>query len=146
TPSATPTPTATPCPGDLDCDGVPDAADNCSAVPNPAQLNTDAGNAALNLPGTDALGDACDDDDDGDGYGDYLTAERSPFLYCSIMRADVNGDGVVTISDLGSVSPWFGQSIPPAPERYAQNADSMITVGDLGKISQVFGMNVGACP
>ena len=44
------------CGGDSDCDGVPDAEDNCPLVLNPHQRDFDA----------DALGDACDLDDDGD--------------------------------------------------------------------------------
>ncbi len=67
---------------DADGDGVPDATDNCPATPNPNQTNTDAAlNAAgatvdpdgagalppAPLPG-DALGDACDPDDDNDSF------------------------------------------------------------------------------
>jgi hypothetical protein len=46
---------------DADGDGVPDATDNCSAVANPSQVNTD---------GAADGGDACDDDDDNDGFVD----------------------------------------------------------------------------
>jgi hypothetical protein len=54
-----PVPGADPC---LDADGdtVPNAADNCVNNANPAQTNTDG----------DALGDACDSDDDNDKVGD----------------------------------------------------------------------------
>jgi hypothetical protein len=47
-------------PTDLDQDGVPDAQDNCPAVANANQLNTDG----------DGEGNACDGDDDGDGQFD----------------------------------------------------------------------------
>ena len=45
---------------DEDGDGVPDVTDNCPAVSNGDQLDTDG----------DASGNACDADDDGDGYTD----------------------------------------------------------------------------
>ncbi|HOB75940.1 MAG TPA: thrombospondin type 3 repeat-containing protein [Phycisphaerae bacterium] len=45
---------------DSDQDGVPDSLDNCPAVANPDQMNSDA----------DAQGNACDDDDDDDGVAD----------------------------------------------------------------------------
>ena len=55
---------------DADGDGVADTADNCVNVSDPTQLNTDG----------DALGDACDDDDDGDGItdGDEIAAGSDP--------------------------------------------------------------------
>jgi len=43
---------------DADGDGVPDATDNCPSVYNPGQEDLDL----------DDIGDACDDDADGDGY------------------------------------------------------------------------------
>ena len=50
------------CPSsDADGDGVPDDADNCRDVPNPSQDDLDG----------DGAGDACDWDDDGDGYTDF---------------------------------------------------------------------------
>ena len=51
---------AHPEPGDVDGDTVRDEVDNCLNVPNGSQLNTDG----------DALGDACDLDDDYDGVPD----------------------------------------------------------------------------
>ena len=47
-------------PPDGDGDGVPDASDNCPAVANNEQTDTDG----------DASGNACDLDDDGDGFTD----------------------------------------------------------------------------
>ena len=52
---------------DADGDTTPDAVDNCPGVPNPDQLNTDK-----NYPkaGDGPRGDACEDDDDNDGWED----------------------------------------------------------------------------
>ena len=47
---------------DGDGDGVPDALDNCPAVSNPDQTNTDS----------DPQGDACDTDDDNDDFNDAV--------------------------------------------------------------------------
>ncbi len=51
---------------DVDGDGIPSATDNCPTVANESQLNSDS----------DALGDACDDDDDNDGTSDPWIAAR----------------------------------------------------------------------
>ena len=57
--------------GDADGDGVPDASDNCPTVPNTDQTNTDV---TVNPPG-DAVGDACDTDDDSDGLADEVDVQ-----------------------------------------------------------------------
>jgi hypothetical protein len=82
--------------GDFDCDGLPDSmdddadfdgvangVDNCPAVSNPGQRNTDAGTG-------DTLGDACDTDLDGDGVDngpDNCRFASNP------SQSDWNGDG-----------------------------------------------------
>ena len=65
---------------DADDDGVPDGADNCAEVPNPAQSDIDE----------DGQGDLCDDDDDGDGVddGDDLCPEAA-----DEDQLDTDGDG-----------------------------------------------------
>ncbi|MDI6857076.1 MAG: aryl-sulfate sulfotransferase [Dehalococcoidia bacterium] len=84
-------------PPDADEDGVPDDSDNCPFVANPDQLNTDALPIAngpviagddVTVPNGDALGDACDDDDDNDWLSDIdeATAGTSPVV------ADTDGD------------------------------------------------------
>ena len=67
--------------GDGDGDGVLDADDNCPAVANPNQTNTDG----------DAEGDACDADDDNDSVAD---ANDNCPLDANADQADGDGDGV----------------------------------------------------
>src|SRR5215207_7605917 len=60
---------AHPEPNDVDGDGILNVNDNCPTAPNGSQLNTDLQNPAPGVPG-DALGDACDPDDDNDAVTD----------------------------------------------------------------------------
>ncbi len=66
---------------DSDGDGVPDDMDNCPAVYNPDQIDTDM----------DGLGDACDDDDDNDGVLD--TEDNCP-LTPNPLQEDADADGI----------------------------------------------------
>jgi hypothetical protein len=84
-------------PSDLNCDGVSEyqartlvnadldyvreLVDNCPSTFNPRQRNTDG----------DAKGDACDNDDDADGFKDDI--DTCPLLF-NINQTDSDGDGV----------------------------------------------------
>ena len=76
---------------DDDNDGFPDvangatAADNCRLIANPDQNNTDL---AADATTGDALGDACDPDDDNDGVNDL--ADAFPLDACA--SVDTDGD------------------------------------------------------
>ena len=133
-----------------DGDGFTGAADNCAFDANPTQTNTDFPNTGVNLPGADALGDACDGDIDGDGYTNAqetaLIPAENPNVYCDAMRADVDGDNAVTILDLAIAAGQFLNNVPPAPERLKQDADNAITILDLTKMANLFLQNVSACP
>ena len=103
---------------------------------------------ALNRAGTDGLGDACDADIDGDGYTDAQESAlgKNPLSYCTVMRADIDGDHTVSILDISAAAQSYGQSVPPAPERRNQDGDSVISILDLSKIASVFLQPVSACP
>lgn len=81
-----------PEPNDVDGDEVLNEDDNCPRVKNGSQVNTDRDSEpSPGTPGTDVLGDACDDDDDADGVPDAQPDN------CRIVanpgQEDTNGDG-----------------------------------------------------
>lgn len=136
--------------GDCDRDLVSDEVDNCPSTPNPNQANADSVNQSLNRPGSDGLGNVCDDDDDGDGWADWEEAwpyfeDPSTLQYCLVRRADADHDGAVSILDLTIVAGYFTQSSPPAPERLKQDADTLISILDLTRMAGVFTQTFESC-
>jgi Tol biopolymer transport system component len=101
-------PPSTPSP-DGDGDGVPDTTDNCQTTPNPDQANSDS----------DALGNACDPDDDNDGQtdADEIACGSNPVSAASraadndadnrpnCVDADDDNDGVADGSDNCAFAP-----------------------------------------
>jgi hypothetical protein len=93
------------CPGDADCDNVVDALDNCPFSHNVEQANTDAqptdnGPAVdgddVTVPNGDALGDACDPDDDSDWLSDVAEATYGT----NSLVADSDGDRVIDSAEV----------------------------------------------
>ena len=68
-----------------------------------------------------------------------------PLSYCRIMRADLDGDHVVSILDLTIVANFFAQQIPPAPERRNQDNGMSISILDLTLMAQVFTQSITLC-
>ncbi len=84
---------------DGDGDGIPDAADNCPAIANQDQANTDG----------DSQGNACDEDDDNDGLSD--DAENNIYgtdPYISDTDGDGLNDGVEVHRNLNPLDPSDG--------------------------------------
>lgn len=89
---------------DQDADGVPDAEDNCTEVPNADQRDT-------NL---DGYGNLCDPDLNNDGAVDFLDLGLfKAVFFTDDADADLNGDGSVDFLDLGLMKSLFFQ--PPGP-------------------------------
>ena len=76
---------------DDDHDGIPNATDNCLSVANPDQLNTDH----------DSLGNACDDDMDGDGLSNEVESE----LGTNALVIDTDKDGADDAHDAYPLDP-----------------------------------------
>lgn len=91
-------------PPDSDADGVIDSQDNCSAVSNPAQRDTDG----------DSYGNRCDPDFDNNmivNAGD-LAYLRSMF-FTTDSDTDLNGDGAVNAGDLAILKTFFFKAPGP---------------------------------
>lgn len=90
---------------DTDSDGVFDGLDNCTAIANPDQRDTNG----------DGFGNACDpdfNDDDVVNFSD-LAIMRSDFFTSGDLDTDLDGDGVVNFVDLSIMQSMF--FLPPGP-------------------------------
>jgi hypothetical protein len=132
---------------DLDNDGANDQRDNCPLVPNPDQTNTDV---ELEIGGGsvvgDSLGDACDPDDDNDGFADDKEAYvgTDPLDNCAgsppgpggdAWPLDINVDKMLSVT--GDVFNFVGRigATPASPQwklRLDFDKDSLLSVtGDV---------------
>ena len=132
---------------DSDSDGVGDNGDNCSSLTNEDQLNTDE----------DAEGDACDADDDNDGFSDKaeLADGTDPLSRFSCktgcfsfdvdesLQAQPLTDGLLVIRHLfgfsgdslisGAVSGEAGRDSSEAIAGYLTDADSQLDIDGDGE-------------
>ena len=83
---------------DSDGDGVPDAVDNCVAVANPDQYDSNG----------DGFGNLCDPDLNNDNIVNFtdLGIMKAVFFGADA-DADLNADGVVNFTDLGLLKSYF---------------------------------------
>ncbi len=98
---------------DGDQDGVPDHADNCSAVPNGTLARDAGGNVQLDTDG-DGYGNACDPDFNNSGMVNAPDLARLKQRFFQRGGAeDLDGNGVVNVADLARLRAMFFQ--PPGP-------------------------------
>ena len=91
-------------PPDADGDGVRDRRDNCTAVANADQRDTD----------DDGIGNACDADLTNDCAVNFADlGELEAVFFTSDPDADFNGDGAVNFADLAIMKAGF--FLPPGP-------------------------------
>ena len=110
---------------DTDRDGVPDAGDNCPAVSNSNQLNTDG----------DSQGDACDSDDDNDGKADAsdcASTDASRWRN-GVFYADPDLDGVRTNSTASTIC--YGKNTPSGYTAAANGPDNCPTVSNANQLN-----------
>jgi hypothetical protein len=142
-------------------DPLGDACDSCPSVANLDQTNTDANlEAAGASVAGDSLGDACDDDDDNDGFGDdveiYLDTVgldncpgNPPGPGGDAWPLDINMDTYATVvGDVSNYSERIGAHGPPNPSpnwrvRLDLNMDNYVTV--VGDVSEFAGMIGKGC-
>lgn len=94
-----------------------------------------------------AVAAACGGGGDGDATkAAKPVARKTPSGPCTIARADIDGDGTVSIFDLTKVSARYGEKIPPAPPELDQDGDGAITILDLNLVTSVFVRQVNDCP
>jgi hypothetical protein len=96
----------------------------------------------------DGQGNACDLDDDNDGFSDLVEASAgtNPLVRCGTNAnpADINNDTVFDITDIGAVAASFGLSVPPASERYniaPDPPDGVVDITDIAAVGARFGQS-----
>ncbi|NNF17054.1 MAG: hypothetical protein HKN70_09920 [Gammaproteobacteria bacterium] len=94
---------------DVDEDGVDDSVDNCTLIPNAAQIDTNG----------DGYGNACDPDLDNNGIVNFTDVSLWAPLFNTVTSgdADFNGDGVANFGDFAIFSDYFLE--PPGPSALA---------------------------
>ncbi len=121
---------------DSDGDGVSDPLDNCVAVANAQQTNSDSmpldngsafGHNDATVPAADALGDACDPDNDNDGLAD---AAEAPLLGCGAFSGINANHPAPMYGDLTTDDDGDGNPAPPMGSDVLDQGTSADTDGD----------------
>jgi hypothetical protein len=85
-------------------------------------------------------------DSDGDGFSNAveISVGTDPFQSCGIdaWPADIDNSGFSDTGDIGQITAWFGQAVPPSPARVNIAPDppnGFVDTGDIGRITGLFG-------
>ncbi len=112
--------------------------------------NTANGSSSAFSDCATAAARVCPDQTMCDGYTDtqIIALGETPFTYCALRRADMNGDGSVNGGDLAAFARWFTRAVPPAPSRVdlTRPLDGSINGQDLSVLASSFTRSVMACP
>lgn len=100
---------------DVDFDGIANGTDNCIAVSNVNQLNTDG----------DAWGNACDTDDDNDGVADASDA----FPLDVTESVDTDNDGIGNNADFDDDGDGVADQIDAAPLDAGNHSELTLPLG-----------------
>ena len=138
------------CAADSDTDGMSDGYEDANACLDPlVPASTGSDSDSDGLPDQQEANLrtlACVPDTDADGYNDGLEVSlgESPLRYCSIMRADTNGDRKANSIDLMLVAREYGLT-PPGNPRMDQGNDGRVNSLDLLRVALVFSKTVSQC-
>jgi hypothetical protein len=117
---------------DRDLDGALDGIDSCPSVSNPDQLDTDG----------DSFGDACDDDDDGDGLRDAVETGTGVYVGpddtgTDPLVADTDGDSCSDGDEVTAGSdPNDAASFPAAEVPALPMPGILVLVAAIGAVSR----------
>ena len=98
----------------------------------------------------DGQGNACDLDDDGDGFSDAIESYVGTNLLAACgtdaWPADIDNDTFVDTADIAVLTGNFGRPVPPAPARanIAPNPpDGFVDTADIARMAGLFGTACG---
>ena len=135
--------------GDADGDGIAGTADNCPTVANgPAQAGIPGVGNQTNTDG-DAMGDACDPDDDNDGLLDGVETNTGVFIGANNtgtdpVNPDTDVDGCADGEELGPAHVFGGERNPLNHfDFYDVTGDKSIDLSDTMLILAHFGHGPG---